>query len=152
MFDRRIIILLASKENRFNDFMKFVLRNTALHAFALFVLPQLLGGVVITGGLWSYIIGGFVFSLLAFFVRPIIQIFTLPLNLLTFGVFSFLINALLLYILTVFVSQITIQAFTYPGFSYSGFVIPSLNFNTFTAYIAASVVLSGVVSFLRWLL
>lgn len=132
--------------------MKFVLRNTALHAFALFLLPQILGGVHITGGLWSYIIGGIVFSLLAFFIRPILQIFTLPLNVMTFGIFSFFINALLLYLLTVFVSQITIAAFTYPGFSYSGFVIPPLSFNTFMAYVAASVVLSGIVSFLRWLL
>lgn len=132
--------------------MKFVFRNTALHAFALFLLPQILGGVTITGGVWSYIIGGFVFSLLAFFIRPIIQVFTLPLNVMTFGIFSFFINALLLYILTVFVSQITIQAFTYAGFSYVGFVIPPLSFNTFMAYIAASVVLSAIVSFLRWLL
>ena len=131
--------------------MKYLLRNTLFHAVALYLLPQMLNGVKISGGWPSYLIGGLVYALLTLLVRPVIHIFTLPLNLLTFGLFTFLIDALFLYLLTVFVPQVTVGAFVFPGIRYLGFVIPPLAFNTFFAYIVSSVVMLSIVSFLRWL-
>lgn len=132
--------------------MKILLRNTAINAFALSLLPGLLGGVTIVGGLPTLFIAGLIFGFMYTFVRPILHVFTLPLNFLTFGMFSFVINMIILYFLTVLVPQITISSFTFKGFSYLGFVIPQIHLNTFFAYFIASLILSAIVWGVKWLM
>jgi putative membrane protein len=90
-------------------------------------------------------------SVLFFIVKPILNIITLPLNIITLGLFSFVINAVILYLLTIFVPRISISAFAFSGYSSLGFVIPAFSVNTFFAFIFASISLSLVVGFLRWL-
>jgi putative membrane protein len=131
--------------------MKSILRRVVFYSVALFLVAQFLEGVRVGGGLITYIIGGIVLSVLFMIVKPILSIITLPLNIITLGLFSFLINAIILYLLTIFVPDISISAFRFNGFSFLGFVIPQLQINNFFAFIAASISLSFIVGFLRWL-
>ncbi len=132
--------------------MKSVLRRIIYYSVALFITAQALEGVTVNGGLGEYLIGGIVLTILFFLVKPILNIITLPLNIITFGLFSFLTNAIILYLLTVVVPNISINAFTHRGFSFLGFVTPKLQVNGFFAFIAASVTLSLIVGFLKWLI
>ncbi len=131
--------------------MKGFLRKSAINAVSLYIVSQALSGLQIEGGIPTFILAGAVFSVISFIGRPILTIITLPLNLITLGAFSFIINVALLYLLTIFIPQISISPFTFEGFSFSGFVIPEFSFNLFFAYIACSVLLSVVSSFLTWL-
>jgi len=132
--------------------MKSILRNIVFYAVALFLTAQSLSGVVVSGGLWAYIIGAIVLSILFVLVKPILSIITLPLNIITLGLFSFFTNAIILYLLTVFVPNISIGAFIFRGFSFLGFVVPSISVNNFFAFIFASVLVSIIVGFLKWLI
>ena len=132
--------------------MKSVLRRIIYYSVALFITAQALEGVTVNGGLGEYLIGGIVLTILFFLVKPILNIITLPLNIITFGLFSFLTNAIILYLLTVVVPNISINAFTHRGFSFLGFVTPKLQVNGFFAFIAASVTSSLIVGFLKWLI
>ena len=131
--------------------VRSILRNIAFYSFALFLTSQILSGVRVTGGFTTYLLGGLVLSLLFLVVKPILSIITLPLNIATLGIFSFLINAVILYLLTVFVANVTINRFDFPGFSFAGFVVPSLSFNDFFAFVIASIVLSVIIGALKWL-
>src|SRR5579872_5113357 len=130
--------------------MRTILRHTAFNAFSLFLLPQFLSGVKIAGGLPTYIIGGFVLALIFIFVKPILSLISLPLNIMTLGLFSFLSNVVLIYILTVLVPAISIRSFNYTGGSNAGFVIPKMHVNAFFAYLVAAMVLSLIDIFLSW--
>ncbi|MBI2029490.1 phage holin family protein [Candidatus Gottesmanbacteria bacterium] len=70
-----------------------------------------------------------VLALLSVFVKPILLFLTLPINLLTLGLFTFVINAFLLYVAAQFV----------PGFHIDGFT---------TAIVAAVImaIISGLIS------
>lgn len=83
-------------------------------------------------------------------LKPILDLLSMPLNLLTFGLVSFLVNAVILFFLTVFVAQVSVLPFTLPGISFVGFAIPPIALNKWFAYLVASMVLSGVYSFLTW--
>ncbi len=131
--------------------MKSILRSTFINAFSLFILTQTLPGVKVTGGLITYILGGLALAFIFKILKPIVSIISLPLNILTLGTTSFLINILLFYIATAFIPQISITAFTLNGFSFAGFVIPTMHLNTFFAYTACAFVQSIIVSFLSWL-
>ena len=132
--------------------MKNFLRNTLFNSFAIFAISQVLPGVKVEGGLITYFLGGVALTLLLVLLRPILNILTLPLNIVTLGFFSFLTNVIIFYLLTLFVTGISITSFTYPGLSYAGFVIPRIYFNTLFAFILVSFLQSVIVSFINWLI
>ncbi len=131
--------------------MKSILRRIVFYSVALFLSAQILQGIHVSGGLQAYILGGFILSVLFMIVKPVLSIITLPLNIVTLGLFSFVVNAIILYLLTVFAANISISAFNFQGFTFAGFVVPKFYINNFFAFIVASILLSFIVGVLKWL-
>jgi putative membrane protein len=132
--------------------MRGILKNTVFNAISLYILSQLVAGVRINGGIGTLLFSGFVLSFLYIVLKPILNIFSLPLNMITLGLFSFLTNAILLYVLTVFVPNVSVSAFTFNGWTYAGFIIPRIEFNTLLAYIVSAAVLALIKNFFDWLI
>ena len=123
-----------------------------VNAFGLFFLAQIFAGVKISGGVQTFIFGGFFLSLMGFFLRPLLNLVALPFNLLTLGLASFLVNAIILYLLTVIVSEISIVPFVFDGMSFAGVIIPKFFLNLFFVYIISALILSIMVSAIQWLI
>lgn len=132
--------------------MRALIRNLVFYSVALFALTQIISGVIVDGGVLTYILGGAVLSIMFIVVKPVLNIISIPLNIITLGLFSFFSNVLILFLLTMLVPQIKISAFTFPGFSYAGFVIPKTDFNLIMAYVVSGFVLSAIITFLTWLI
>lgn len=132
--------------------MKAILRNTVFNAIALFILSQILPGVKVIGGIQTLLLSGFILSILFIVLKPILNLISLPLNMITLGLFSFISNAILLYILTVFVPNVSISEFTFSGFSFAGFIVPVMRFSTFWAFIISAAALALVINFFHWLI
>jgi putative membrane protein len=132
--------------------MKTILRDTIFNAISLFIISELLAGVHIGGGIKTLVLAGLLLSLLFRVIRPILNIFSLPLNMVTLGLFSFFSNAILLYLLTVLVPEISISPFTFNGFTFAGFVVPVMHFGSIYAYVISAAVLSIVMNFFDWLI
>jgi len=132
--------------------VKPFVRNSLFNAFSIFFLSQILPGVKVDGGIATYLFGGFALTILFILLKPVLNILSMPLNLITLGFFSFLTNVIIFYLLTVLVIGISITSFTFSGVSYSGFVIPSIYFNTLFAFVLVSFLQSLCVSFLNWLI
>ena len=131
--------------------LKGLFRRTVLNALSLYFISLMFSGVEISGGFVTYIFGGLALALLFYFIKPILNIFSAPLNILTLGFFSIFTNIIIFYLLTVFISDITISAFTFKGFSFAGFVVPDIHFSTFFAFWAVSFAQSVLVSFITWI-
>jgi putative membrane protein len=131
--------------------MKTLLRNTLFNAFSIFLISQLISGMKVYGGFATFLLAGFVLTLLLMILKPILNLLALPLNIITLGMFSFVINVIIFYVLTVLVVGIVISSFTFSGFSFAGFIIPKIYFNTVFAFVLVSFLQSFMVSFLSWL-
>ncbi|MCC7500683.1 phage holin family protein [Candidatus Nomurabacteria bacterium] len=79
-------------------------------AAALVVMTRMVPGISVEGW-YSALIVAVVWGLLGVTIRPILGLLTLPINIITFGLFSFVLNALLFW----FVASI-IQGFDVAGF------------------------------------
>lgn len=132
--------------------MKTILRKITVYTFALFVLPTLVPGVKITGGLETIFIGGALLALMFLVLKPILNIISFPIRLLTLGLFSVVSNAFILYLMTIFVEGITINPFAYPEVSLLEFSAPGVSFNIYLAYLFSAIVISIIVSLLSWLM
>lgn len=67
-------------------------------AIAVVVAAYLLPGYLSVGGAGSVLLFAFVLGVLNALVRPVLLFFTLPLNILTLGLFTFVINAVVFWL------------------------------------------------------
>lgn len=89
--------------------MKLITR-IALTALALLVVSYLIPGVVIVG-LYPAIISAGILGILNAIVRPILIILTLPITILSLGLFIFVINASLFYFTSSFIDGFSVTGF-----------------------------------------
>jgi putative membrane protein len=94
--------------------MYFLLR-LLINAAALWVAIQLVDGIEHRGSWWSLLLVALVFGLLNASIRPLLKLLSLPIIILTLGLFIFVINALML-LLTGWVSRQLDLGFYVNGF------------------------------------
>lgn len=81
-----------------------------LFALALLFTAWIVPGISFAN-FQTALLAAFVMGLVNIFIRPIILIFTLPLNLLTLGLFTFVINALMFLLVAKIVAGFMITGF-----------------------------------------
>lgn len=80
-------------------------------ALALGVGAWMLGGVELNG-VWAALLAAAVLGLMNAFIRPVLLLLTLPINLVTLGLFTFVINA----------AMLGLTAWLVPDFAIAGFI------------------------------
>lgn len=89
--------------------MKLILR-LLISAFALIGIAYLLPGVTVAS-FYIACVAAFILGLLNLVVRPILLVLTLPITILTLGLFSFVINAVLFWFVASFVDGFEVETF-----------------------------------------
>lgn len=130
--------------------MKTLLRYFLINLTSLVVASKLIPGLTYTGGIKSLIIGAGAFMLINLILVPLLKILFLPLNLLTLGLFSWIVNVLALYALTT-ISSFVLVPFNFSGITISGIIIPPLTLTVFWVAVAASFLIGVITQFLQWL-
>jgi putative membrane protein len=81
-----------------------------VNAVALFAVVRLIPGISVTG-VGNLVVSSVVLGLLNAVLRPILSLFSLPITILTLGLFTFVINGVVF----------ALVAWVVPGFSVAGF-------------------------------
>jgi len=68
----------------------------AINAVALYVAVVLVPGLEFHGEWWKFVLVAVAFSLVNTYLRPILRIVTLPISILTLGIFLLIINAFMI--------------------------------------------------------
>jgi putative membrane protein len=89
--------------------MNFLLR-ILITAVVAFALSSVLPGIHFEN-FWTAIVLSLVLALLNFLLKPILIILTLPITILTFGLFLFVINAIIVLVAGHFVSGFSVDGF-----------------------------------------
>ena len=76
--------------------MRRILARIVVNIIALWLAARLVDGIVIGEDLLTLLLVAVVFGLVNAFVRPIVTLLTLPINIITLGLFTLVINALML--------------------------------------------------------
>jgi len=79
---------------------------------AVMLTVHLVPGVSVSGGWPTLFLVALVWSVIALVIKPVLSLLTLPITILTLGIFSFVLNAFLFYAMT----------WVVPGFTVEGFV------------------------------
>lgn len=131
--------------------MKTLLRYFLINLVSLYITTRYLPGLTYTGGVKSLAIGATVFMLINFILVPLLKILFLPLNLMTVGLFAWVINVLALYALTTIVSEFQLMPYFFPGAHIMGMTLPAMQLSTFWVAVVASLMIGIITHFLQWL-
>lgn len=105
--------------------MKLILR-ILINAVAIWLTSLLLAGFSFSGNWFNLIVVAIVFGLVNALVRPIVRLLTLPINVITLGLFTLVINALMLMLTVWFSGSLSLEGGMFASF--------------FTAFIAAIII------------
>lgn len=131
--------------------MKSLLRSFLINLGAILLTTQLVPGFILDGGIKTLGLASLIFMVINLLITPILRIMFLPLNLLTLGFFSWIVNVLALYLLVNIIPQLKIVPFYFPGANISGFMVPSMELGVLYVAILASLVIGVSSHFMQWL-
>ena len=116
--------------------MKLVLR-ILINAFAIWLTNVALASFNFSGSILNLIVVAIIFGLVNAFVRPIVKLLTLPINLVTLGLFTLVINMFMLMLTVWFSDSLSLTGGFFENF--------------FVAFIAA-IIISVISTILSWFL
>lgn len=131
--------------------MKSIVKSWAIATLSLYLVTWLISGVKISGGIKSYLIAGGILVLLNVFLKPLIQLLFLPINLLTLGLFGWLASVAVLWIAKMLIPNFTISSFYFPGWHYQGFIVPAMKLSVFWTTTLAAFLLNLISSLMNWI-
>lgn len=89
--------------------MKFIV-NLLINGFAVFVADYLLAGVTVDS-FFTAIIVSVALGIVNIFIKPIVLLMTLPLNIITLGLFTFIVNGLMVLLVSSFITGFKVDNF-----------------------------------------
>jgi putative membrane protein len=90
--------------------VRFVIR-VLINAAALWLADQLLDGITLSGSIWAILLVALVFGLINAVLKPILKLLSLPVLILTLGLFALVINAALLGLTAALMDNLTVDGF-----------------------------------------
>jgi putative membrane protein len=81
-----------------------------INALAIFVAAQILPGVVLDS-VWTAFLVAIILGVVNVFLKPLLIVLTLPLTIVTLGLFTFVINAALILLVDFLVPGLVVQGF-----------------------------------------
>lgn len=129
--------------------MKKFLRSVVFHVFALWLTSTLIPSLSISGNAWGMLSAGFMLTVMMVLLKPLVSLIFLPINLLTLGLLSWLVNVVVLYLWTVFVPNVLLTPWVFPGMNAGGFTVPSAPLSMPWTLVVVALVIMFIVSALE---
>jgi putative membrane protein len=131
--------------------MHEIAKKVVTNSLSLFLVSLLFSGLVVSGGFVNYVIAGALLALLSIIFDPFVKVVTLPFNILTLGLLSFLTILVALFVLTFFYPAIAVNEFTFSGFSFIGLSIGTIHFSRVLSFVVISATIYFSNRLIGWL-
>lgn len=115
------------------------------------LVASVVPGINYEGGLKTLLIVTLVFGGVNLFIKPILKMLALPIEIATVGLFTVIINAGMLLLVSQFVVGFTILPFPFPGITQGPFLIAPFMLPVWGTAIIGALLIGMLVSFLYWL-
>ena len=131
--------------------MKFFLKTFLFHVFSLWVTSEIFSAFRIHGAFVAILTAAGILTFLSVFVKPLLKILFIPINLLTLGFFSWFTNVIVIYLLTVLAPEVEITAWKFMGWHWGGFALPAFGTSYIVSLILVSCIITIVGNLLHWI-
>jgi len=129
--------------------MKYFIKMWMFHMVAIWLIKEWIPAFSVLGGWVNILVAGGILSMLMVFIRPIIKILFIPINFLTLGLASWIVNVIVIYLLTLLAPNVSIVPWAFPGWNWQGFVVPATLISYIPTLILVTFALTCVTQFLE---
>ncbi len=128
--------------------MKSLIRSYSFHLLALWLAHDLLQhSFTITGNLVSWLVATGILTLLNLLLKPILKLLFFPVNALSLGLFSFVINFGVFYIFIKLVPAVIVNSWNFPGISLINFHLEPITLSILAVIFLLSLFISLITGF-----
>ncbi len=131
--------------------MKSLIKTVIFTCLSLYLISRVFPDVRFAG-LGVLITTGVVLTLLTVIVRPFLKILMLPINIITFGLFAWMINIIVMYLAILLVPGFSIGNVTIPSLTLGSLIFPAYTFSKFWSLFVVSLLVSLGNGILGWIL
>jgi len=128
--------------------MKRIFRIFIFSCFALFLTSYWDKGFLLPNTPWDFVKAGIVLTILFVLIRPIMKVVFLPFNILTFGLFSFVVYIFFLHVLSSWYGFFSIHPWQFYGLHISIIIIPKTHIGYVSNLVLSSLSLSSIINLL----
>jgi len=132
--------------------LKKILKFTLLFAFAIVVQNEFWRNFSFDHQIETIIKVSLILTIFELFLKPILKILLLPINILTLGLIRLVINTLGFYLATFLLIDFSIHDISLPSQLFYGITIPILSFSGFWAHLINTASTNILVSFFKFIL
>jgi len=90
---------------------RFVIQ-IVINALAILIAAYLVPGILFSGSVWKLLLAGLVLGLANTWIKPLLKLISLPLIVITFGLFTVVINIAVLAFVAYLIPDLSIQGWT----------------------------------------
>lgn len=90
---------------------RFIIQ-VVINALAILIAAYLVPGIVFEGSIWKLLLAGLVLGIANVWIKPLLKLISLPLIVVTFGLFTIVINVAILSFIAYLVPELAIQGWT----------------------------------------
>ena len=83
-----------------------------INALAILIAAYLVPGIIFEGSVWKLLLAGLVLGLANAWIKPLLNLISLPLIIVTFGLFTLVVNIAILSFVAYLVPDLSIQGWT----------------------------------------
>lgn len=131
--------------------MRWIFREWFLYLASLFILDYFFAWISISSTS-SLLATATALYLLNTIGKPILKIIWLPINIITLGLFSWVLSIVVVFLVLLFVPGFHINAIDIPSFTVWRLEVPEIHLRIFWTYLSFSFLLAWMIGFSRWLL
>lgn len=103
--------------------MKHYLRKLLIVFMSLYVAYSLVPTINLGNDPKNWLVVVISFFLVTVIIKPIFSLILIPINFLTIGLVSFLLNTATIFALTMFISGLSVSAYNFPGANLGGIIL-----------------------------
>jgi len=122
--------------------MKHFLKTFIITASSLYITTRVVPTISIGYDIKNYLVVVLGLWIITLVVKPLFSLVLLPVNILTFGFVSFLLNITLVFALLNFLPQFSVSAYYFPGAEVEGIIFPAISFNDISTIILVSTIIT----------
>ncbi len=131
--------------------MRKLLKYWFISALSLLAVAQISNVFHFSNGYFTLVEVAFFLTVFEYFLKPLVKLLLLPINVITLGGLRWLIDVLALFLAGAIIPSFQIKTFLFPGIQSNGLIIPNYSFHGFWSYVVAAFSLNLLIGLFRWL-
>lgn len=131
--------------------MRFLLRPLLIYIIALAFLSRILPFLHLRGEN-TLVLAALALFVLNVLLKPFIKVILLPINIITLGLFSWLVHIVIIFLASLAVPGFSLTTASFPAIRVGLYMVPSINLSIIWTYLLFAFLLSLIVGVFDWIL